>query len=80
LGDLTRATPHLEFVPQPVAQTEAAPKGPQSAVLFPSELILSLTWEHHAELMAKVKDPSTRQRYMQVAIENGWSRNILAGC
>lgn len=28
-------------------------------------------------LMARVKDPTTRQWYMQAAIENGWSRNIL---
>lgn len=60
-----REYPHLEFVPQPAA-------------LFPAELILSLPWGHHAELMAKVKDPATRQWYMQAAAENGWSRNILA--
>lgn len=67
----------MEFVPQPVAQTDAAQKVPQAAAHFPSELILSLPWGHHAELMAKVKDPATRQWYMRAVIDNGWSRNIL---
>ncbi|WP_235185544.1 PDDEXK nuclease domain-containing protein [Desulfonatronum thiodismutans] len=83
-----REYPHLEFVPRPVAQTASPPKVPQPvaqvndaggrlASLFPAELILALPWGHHAELMAKVKKPATRQWYMQAAIENGWSRNIL---
>jgi hypothetical protein len=44
---------------------------------FPPELLLSLPWGHHAELIAKVKDPAARQWYMRAAVENGWSRNIL---
>ncbi|HQQ70475.1 MAG TPA: DUF1016 N-terminal domain-containing protein [Alicycliphilus sp.] len=54
----------LEFVPQAVAP-------------FTVELILALPWGHHAELIAKVKDPATRHWYMQAALEHGWSRNIL---
>lgn len=72
-----REYPHLEFVPQAVAQIEADPTVSQAVALFPPELFLSLPWGHHAELMAKVKDPSTRQWYMQAAIANGWSRSIL---
>lgn len=72
-----REYPHLDFVPQPVAQIDAAPKVPQPVALFPVELILSLPWGHHAELMAKVKDLPARQWYMQAALTNGWSRNIL---
>ncbi|HRQ96408.1 MAG TPA: PDDEXK nuclease domain-containing protein [Candidatus Accumulibacter phosphatis] len=72
-----RAYPHLGQVPQPVAQTAALEKGPQPGALFPPELLLSLPWGHHAELMAKVKDPATRQWYMQAAVQYGWSRNIL---
>lgn len=72
-----REYPHLEFVPQAVAQIDSDPKGPQLAALFPVELIQSVPWGHHSELMAKVKDPATRKWYMQAAIENGWSRNIL---
>lgn len=72
-----RAYPQLGEVPQPVAQTEALEKGPQAAALFPPELLLSLPWGHHSELMAKVKDATTRQWYMQAAVQFGWSRNIL---
>lgn len=72
-----REYPHLEFVPQPVAQIESGSKVPQAVALFPADLIQSVPWGHHAELIAKVKDPATRQWYMKATIENGWSRNIL---
>lgn len=72
-----REYPHLEFVPQPVAQMAANPTVPQAVALFPADLLCALPWGHHAELMAKVKDLSTRRWYMQAAIEHGWSRNIL---
>jgi len=70
-------------VPPVVAQIAAAEKVPQlvaqipDAPPYPPELLLSLPWGHHIELIAKVKDPATRQWYMRAAIENGWSRNIL---
>ncbi|MFP1872756.1 YhcG family protein [Lonsdalea quercina] len=80
-----------EKVPQAVAQIATKGKGPQAVaqnfegpvpptdatLIFPTDLLLSLPWGHHAELIAKVKDPATRQWYMRAAIENGWSRNIL---
>ncbi|MCU0664816.1 MAG: PDDEXK nuclease domain-containing protein [Myxococcota bacterium] len=72
-----RTYPHLGQVPQPVAQTEAMEKVPQPVALFPPELLLSLPWGHHAELMAKVKEPATRQWYMLAAVQFGWSRNVL---
>lgn len=72
-----REYPHLDFGPQPVAQTDAAPKVPQAVALFPASLLQALPWGHHAELMAKVKDLPTRHWYMQAAVVNGWSRNIL---
>jgi hypothetical protein len=63
----------LAFVPQPVAQIQVL----QATALFSAELILVLPWGHHAELMAKAKDPAARQWYMCASIENGWSRNVL---
>jgi len=72
-----REYPHLQFGTQPVAQIEALPNGPQLVALFPAELILSVPWGHHAELMAKVHDLATRGWYMRATVENGWSRNIL---
>jgi len=72
-----RAYPQANFVPQAVAPLESDAKVPQAAALFPAELLLALPWGHHAELMAKVKEPSTRQWYMRAAVEHGWSRSIL---
>ena len=72
-----REYPHLKFVPQAATQSEIGAKVPQLVALFPSELILSIPWGHHAELMAKVKDLATRQWYMQATVANGWSRSIL---
>lgn len=80
-----------EKVPQAVAQIAAKGKWPQvvaqrpqdpapaaeAGPTFSPEPLLSLPWGHHAELIAKVKNPSVRQWYMRAAIENGWSRNIL---
>jgi len=72
-----REYPHLEFVPQAVAQIGDSPKVQQLVALFPADLMQSIPWGHHGILMARVKDHATRQWYMQAAIENGWSRNIL---
>ncbi|WP_448685390.1 PDDEXK nuclease domain-containing protein [Achromobacter xylosoxidans] len=85
-----REYPHLGAhaagteVPQPVAQMASGKKRPQAvaqtadmASIFSPELLLSVPWGHHAELIAKVKDASTRQWYMRATLENGWSRNIL---
>jgi predicted nuclease of restriction endonuclease-like (RecB) superfamily len=52
------------------------------AEVYPDETILQevlakLTWYHHITLLDKVKDPVQRQWYAQVAIQYGWSRNIL---
>lgn len=68
---------YLDFVPRSAAQTNSTPKVPQGVALFPAELILSLPWGHHAELMTRVKDVPTRLWYMQSAVEHGWSRNNL---
>jgi predicted nuclease of restriction endonuclease-like (RecB) superfamily len=72
-----REYPNANFVPQAVAQLEGDAIVPQAAALFPAELLLALPWGHHAELMAKVKGPATRQWYMQAAVEHGWSRSVL---
>lgn len=72
-----REYPLLNFMPQAVAQTDASAEVPPTAALFSAELLQAVPWGHHAELMAKVKDLPTRRWYMQAAVQNGWSRNIL---
>ncbi len=68
---------HLQLVPQPAVQIQTSAKVQLPVALFPAELVLALPWSHHAILMAKLKDLPTRRWYMQAALENGWSRNIL---
>ena len=43
-----REYPHLEFVPQAVAQMAAHREVPQPVALFPAELLCALPWGHHA--------------------------------
>jgi len=73
-----REYPLVDFVPQAVAQSGAAPRNATSLrQLFQAQLLQAIPWGHHAELMAKVKDLPTRHWYMQAAVQHGWSRNIL---
>lgn len=68
-------------VPQVVAQNLSGAKVTQSvaqiATGIPPELLLALPWGHHNELLAKVKNLVTRAWYMQMTVENGWSRDTL---
>jgi predicted nuclease of restriction endonuclease-like (RecB) superfamily len=70
-------SPTRPILPQPAAKLAMRPKVPQPAAKFPSSLLWSTPWFHHIVLLEKVKDVSVRLWYMQQAIANGWSRNVL---
>jgi len=70
------AEDHRAKVPQAVAQNIQEVEQ-TNAALFPAQLLLSVPWGHHAELIAKVKPPVVRQWYMRSTLDHGWSRNIL---
>lgn len=40
--------------------------------------VAQLPWAHHVILIDKVKDSSQRLFYMEKALENGWSRDVLS--
>jgi predicted nuclease of restriction endonuclease-like (RecB) superfamily len=42
-----------------------------------SSLVWLIPWGHHAVLLEKVKDLAQRIWYMEQALANGWSRNVL---
>jgi predicted nuclease of restriction endonuclease-like (RecB) superfamily len=42
------------------------------------QLVGRLPWGHNLVLLTKLKDESARRQYAQRAIEQGWSRNVLA--
>jgi predicted nuclease of restriction endonuclease-like (RecB) superfamily len=67
-----------EKVPPMVAKSPTSEKVPQPAARLPDSLLWLIPWAHHVILMEKVKDLPTRRWYMEQALANGWSRNILA--
>jgi predicted nuclease of restriction endonuclease-like (RecB) superfamily len=51
---------------------------PPVAQLLPAAVFWAVPWAHHVMLIQKVKDLSARRWYMEHALADGWSRNILA--
>ena len=45
---------------------------------FVQQVVARLPWGHNVRLLEAVKDPDEREWYARQAIENGWSRNVLA--
>jgi predicted nuclease of restriction endonuclease-like (RecB) superfamily len=39
--------------------------------------LAQLSWFHHITLLDKIKDPGIRLFYINKAVENGWSRNVM---
>lgn len=86
-----RAYPTLSAIlPRAVAKLPASVSGeiePQAVAQIPTFdntlekgqlLVAQLPWAHNVLLIQKVKDLPTRAWYMQAALANGWSRDILA--
>lgn len=67
-----------DFSPQAVAKLPAPEKVPQAVAQLPDSLLWTVPWAHHVILMEKVKDLPTRRWYMEQALAQGWSRNVLA--
>lgn len=62
------------IVQTPVAQLQKADSKEDE---FVQSLIAQLSWTHHIRLLDGVKDPTQRLFYLQKAVENGWSANVL---
>lgn len=63
----------------PISPLPVAKSGwpdPTSAIL--QQVAAKLPWFHHVILLEKVKDRAARAWYMQAAVDNGWSRSVLA--
>ena len=41
------------------------------------DLVTSIPWGHHVELLNKIKDEGARLYYLRAAARFGWSRNVL---
>lgn len=55
------------------ALAEAWPEEP-----FVQQAVAQIPWGHNVILLDEVKDPAVRRWYIEQAISNGWSRNVLA--
>lgn len=70
--------PGASVVPQAVPET-GPPEVVQPAVAqLPAATFWAVPWAHHVVIMQKVKDFAARRWYMEQALSNGWSRNVLA--
>lgn len=66
------AWPDSPFVQHPVAQTPGT-TGP-----IAQAALAQLPWYHHVCILDKLDTPAARLWYAAKAVENGWSRNVLA--
>ena len=69
-AEYPHAFPAPDAIGQPPVAQSSAPKGQLPVAQVP--------WAHNVLLMQKVKDLPTRRWYMEQALANGWSRNVLA--
>jgi predicted nuclease of restriction endonuclease-like (RecB) superfamily len=84
---LAQAVPELrrlKFLAQPVPEMEPSIPAPSPERNPPEilaqavrELVSSVPWGHHVELMKKVKDPAARLYYLRATAQCGWSRSVL---
>ncbi|MDA0748448.1 MAG: PDDEXK nuclease domain-containing protein [bacterium] len=44
---------------------------------FVREMVATVPWRHHANVMAKLTDPAARLYYLRATAQFGWSRNVL---
>lgn len=77
-ADLRAAFPEMKgFSPRQLGYMKVlAQTYPDETIL--QEVVAKLPWGHQITLLEKVKNETQRLWYMQQAIEQGWSRNILA--
>lgn len=66
--------PEFPKMRQPAAQVKGTEN--QSDIIV-QQLAAQIPWGHHQVLLDRVKDPAERAFYIQKAVENGWSRNVM---
>jgi len=75
---------HGEIRPEKLAQAArefgtASRNAPDAESLAQAvrELVASIPWGHHANILAKLADPAARLYYLRATAQLGWSRNVL---
>jgi len=69
-----------EFLSQLVTELTKGGKGaptPEELSQLVRETVATVPWGHHANTLAKVRDPAARLYYLRATSQFGWSRNVL---
>ena len=66
-----------EFLSQAVRDSKVGQANPEKLSQAVQELVASVPWGHHANLLARITDPAARLYYLRATARFGWSRNIL---
>ena len=67
----------LEPPVQKLATSQASAKNADILAQAARELLATIPWGHHVDLLKKIKDPAARLYYLRATAQLGWSRNVL---
>lgn len=77
-GDAQKLAQPAQELDTKQPDSDSNPNLAQAAQVLPPPETLAIPWFHNVILIQKVKDRSTRLWYAAKAVENGWSRDVLA--
>jgi predicted nuclease of restriction endonuclease-like (RecB) superfamily len=66
-----------EFLAQAVRELKGKESSPEKLSQVVRELVATVPWGHHANVLAKLADPAARLYYLRATAQFGWSRNVL---
>jgi len=84
LSQAVRVLKYADAGPEKLAQTAREFETAQRSTSSPDflaqavrELVASIPWGHHVNILAKLADPAARIFYLRATAQLGWSRNVL---
>ena len=84
LSQAVRVLKYADAGPEKLAQTAHEFETAQRSTSSPDflaqavrELVASIPWGHHVNILAKLADPAARIFYLRATAQLGWSRNVL---
>ena len=84
LSQAVRVLKYADAGPEKLAQTarefetaQRSTSSPEFLAQAVQELVASIPWGHHVNILAKLADPAARIFYLRATAQLGWSRNVL---
>jgi predicted nuclease of restriction endonuclease-like (RecB) superfamily len=84
LSQAVRVLKYADAGPEKLAQTarefetaQRSTSSPEFLAQAVRELVASIPWGHHVNILAKLADPAARIYYLRATAQLGWSRNVL---